>query len=443
MALCLVVEDEPYSRGALEALLRERGYEVILAEDGQTALTACGSHRPEVIVLDLGLPDIDGLDLLPRLLDVSPLSRIVVQTGRESVQAAVAALRAGARHYLVKPWDRDELLLVLERETAAVSFEQLRDREEPNRMFWGSNRSMAELRNVISRLSRSPLTPVLIEGKTGSGKEMVARELHHSTSSSGPFVTLNCAAVPSELLESELFGHEKGAFTGAEFRRRGLAELAHGGTLLLDEIADMPLPLQAKILRFLEDRTIRRVGGETEIKVSCRIVAATLHDLDACVADGRFREDLFYRVTVVRLRIPPLNDRKEDLLPLAYRLLQAIAKGNGQAPRALSPAAEHALLHHDWPGNVRELRNRLERALVLGQGPRIEVADLDLFPRQVSSETAPGAGLPEQVDDPESIRRALSETRWNVAKTARRLGVERHWLRYRMEKYGLMKPLKG
>ncbi|MFB3904835.1 MAG: sigma-54-dependent transcriptional regulator [Acidobacteriota bacterium] len=443
MALCLVVEDELHNRQLLEALLRERGYEVILAEDGQTGLAACRNYRPEVVVLDLGLPDIDGLELLPQLLSASPLTRIVVQTGRESVRAAVSALRAGARHYLVKPWDRDELLLVLQRESEAVSFEQLHDREEPTRMMWGTNRRMLELRNSLARLAQSPLTPVLIEGKTGSGKGMVARQLHEASCPSGPFVTLNCAAVPSELLESELFGHEKGAFTGAEFRRRGLAELAHGGTLFLDEIADMPLPLQTKLLRFLEDRTIRRVGGENEIRVKCRIVAATLHDLDTCVADGRFRQDLYYRVAVVRLRIPALTERKEDLLPLAYRLLEQIAKTTGQVPKALTPGAERALLNHEWPGNVRELRNRLERALVLGQRPRIDVEDLDLYPRSVAVPTVPPSSSPEQMDDPDIIRRALTETRWNVAKTARRLGVERHWLRYRMEKYGLMKPLKG
>lgn len=437
MPVCLLIEDEVMNRELLERLLSRRGYEIIAAADGKAALEACAGRRPEVVLLDLGLPDVEGLELIPELLKISPLSRIIVQTGLESVESAVAALRAGARHYLVKPFDYDQLLEVVRREANAVSFERLQESDLEGPMFWGSNHVMARLRNTIRKIAKSPFTPTLIEGETGSGKGVIAKELHARTCPSSPFVTLNCAAVPADLLESELFGHEKGAFTGAESRRRGLAELAQRGTLFLDEIADLPLPLQSKLLRFVEDRTLRRVGGEVEISVKCRIVAATLKNLEECVHEGRFREDLFYRLAVVRLMVPPLRERREDLLPLAHRLLEQIAKVAARPLKPLSPAAEDAVMTYEWPGNVRELRNRLERAVVLSEGAQIEAVDLDLVTAPVP---APVQETPELEDEPEMVRRALAAARWNVAKASRQLGVERHWLRYRIEKYGFRRP---
>lgn len=435
MALCLIVEDDPRQRTILESTLRAAGYEAVGAGDGKTALAACALHRPEVVLLDLGLPDIDGLELLPLLQARFPLTRIVVLTGLDSVAAAVAAMRAGARHYLTKPWRREELLVVVEREARAVDLAESQERRASGSgVFWGTHPDMLTLRGQLAKLAAAPRTAVLLEGETGTGKEVVAAELHRQTGARGAFVGLNCAAVPSELLESELFGHERGAFTGAEGRRRGVAELARDGTLLLDEVADLPPALQAKLLRFLQEYRFRRVGGEEEIASPCRVVAATHRDLGELVRAGGFRSDLYFRLAVVRLRLPALRDRRADILPLCRFLLERICLSLGRLPRALSPAAEQAILAHPWPGNVRELANRLERALVLGDEATIQPADLDLGAAPAAA--ASGFGL----DDPVRLRQALEKHRWNLARTARELGVERHWLRYRVQKYRLTDP---
>ncbi|MGV8042452.1 MAG: sigma-54-dependent transcriptional regulator [Thermoanaerobaculaceae bacterium] len=432
MALCLVVEDDPRQCAILEKTLRAAGYEAIGTGDGKGALAACALHRPEVVLLDLGLPDIDGLELLPLLQARFPLTRIVVLTGLDSVATAVSAMRAGARHYLTKPWRREELLVVVEREVQAVDLAETQERRSvTSGVFWGTHPDMLTLRGQLAKLAGAPHTSVLFEGETGTGKEVVATELHRQTGARGAFVALNCAAVPSELLESELFGHERGAFTGADARRRGVAELAREGTLLLDEVADLPLALQSKLLRFLQEYRFRRVGGEEEIESRCRVVAATHRDLGALVRSGGFRSDLYFRLAVVRLRLPALRDRRADILPLCRFLLERICQSLGRLPRALSPAAEQAILAHTWPGNVRELSNRLERALVLGDEATIQPADLDLG----AEPAAPAASAP--FDDPARLRQALERNRWNLARTARELGVERHWLRYRVQKYRL------
>ncbi|HPC83785.1 MAG TPA: sigma-54 dependent transcriptional regulator [Thermoanaerobaculaceae bacterium] len=435
MALCLVVEDDPRQRAMLEKTLRAAGFEALGAADGRSALAACALHRPEVVLLDLGLPDIDGLELLPLLQTRFPLTRVIVLTGLESVATAVAAMRAGARHYLTKPWQRDELLVVVERELRAVDLaESLERRAGDGGVFWGTHVEMLTLRGQLAKLAAAPRTSVLFEGETGSGKEVLAAELHRQTGARGAFVALNCAAVPSELLESELFGHERGAFTGAEARRRGVAELAREGTLLLDEVADLPLPLQAKLLRFLQEFRFRRLGGEEEISSPCRVVAATHRDLEALVHTGGFRSDLFFRLAVVRLRVPALRERRADILPLCRFLLERICRSLGRPPRALSPAAEQAVLAHPWPGNVRELANRLERAMVLGDEATIQPADLDL-----GTEIPVPAAI-SALDDPARLRQALERNRWNLARTAREFGVARHILRYRVRKLRLMEP---
>ncbi len=433
MPCCLVVEDEPRMSAILVGTLRAEGYEVEAAGTGADAESICAVRRPELVMLDLGLPDTDGLDLLPKLLASSPLSRVIVLTGRDSVQSAVAALRAGARHYLLKPWDNDELLQAVEREARAVDFAESEERAEAGReMYWGTHPAMLRLRDQLSRIARAPRTAVLLEGETGNGKEIVTRELHRLTCAQGPFVALNCAAVPGELLESELFGHERGAFTGAESRRRGMVELARDGTLLLDEIGEMSLGLQPKLLRFLQDHRFRRVGGEQELTSPSRVVAATHRDLQRMVDESRFRSDLFFRLAVVRLHIPPLRERREDILPLTYFLMERMARSLGRKPKALEPSAEKAILDHSWPGNVRELMNRIERAMVLGGDERIGTRDLDLAPPQAGVPALRAAG-----DDTERLVRVLKESGWNVTRAARKLGVERHWVRYRMKKLGL------
>jgi two-component system response regulator AtoC len=433
MALVAVVEDHVLQRRTLGRTLRSVGYQTVECGSGAEALETCRSHLPEAVLLDLGLPDSDGLDLLPDLLAVSPLSRIVVLTGHDSVREAVAALRGGARHYLVKPWDRDELLLVLKREIAAVNRTEVTTRRRASSVFWGTHAGMRQIRADVERLASSPATPVLILGETGTGKEVIARELHEHTRPGGQLVALNCAAIPSDLMESELFGHERGAFTGAEARRRGVVELADGGTLLLDEVAEMSLHLQAKLLRFLQDGRFRAVGAETEQRSTCRVVAATHADLESLQGGERFRQDLYYRLSVVTLRVPALRDRSEDLLGLASFLMERICQRLGRRPRPLSAAAERAVMAHPWPGNVRELANRIERALVLGSGPQIEPGDLDLAGR-------PGSG-PASAEtvlaDAAKLRHLLEQEGGNVSAVARRLALPRHKVKYRVGKLGL------
>ncbi len=430
MGLCLVVEDDASQRMLLRATLSTAGHRTAEAADGFAALRAVRETPPDVILLDLGLPDADGLELIPKLLAAAPLSRIVVITGQDSVATAVGALRSGARHYLVKPWDREELLVVVGREFRAVQADQARALLDGGSVFWGNAPQLEAIRGKLQKIARSPFTPVLLSGETGAGKEVVARELHRLAAPPGPFIPVNCAAVPDELLESELFGHERGAFTGAQARRRGLAELADGGTLFLDEVGDMSLSLQAKLLRFLQDHRFFRVGGEQEISIRCRVVAATNRDLETMMQAGVFRSDLYYRLAVVTLHLPSLRERREDIVPLAYHLQREIAAEVAKDPRQLSPAAELALVRHTWPGNVRELRNRLERALILGTEATIQPSDLDLAPG------SPGR-TEDAIDEPERLRRVLEEEGWVVARAARRLGVARHWLRYRIKKYGL------
>ncbi len=435
MALCLVVEDQPLQRKTVMATLREAGYQVLGCGSGAQALARCQEHRPEAILLDLGLPDVDGLDLIPELLERAPLARILVLTGHDNVTEAVTALRAGARHYLVKPWDREELLLVLEREVRALNREETLKRESGSEIFWGAGAQVHTLREHLGRLAAAPDTPVLVLGGTGTGKEVVARELHRLTAASRPFVAVNCSAVPAELMESELFGHERGAFTGAECRRRGVVELADGGTLFLDEVADMAPRLQAKLLRFLQDGSFRRLGSEAELTSGCRVVAATQADVDGLREQGGFREDLYFRLAVVRLHLPALRDRQEDMLPLANFLIERIARRLGKPLKPLSPRSEIAMLGHPWPGNIRELANRIERALVLGAGAQIEPEDLDLS-RIDSPLTAAG----DILGDAARLRLLLETEGWNLSAVARRLGVERHRVKYRIGKLGLQRP---
>ena len=435
MALCLVVEDEPTAAELLGEALRAAGHSVCLAASAAAAATMVAHHMPEVVLLDLGLPDADGLEVIPRILLAHPLARIVVLTGRNSVADAVAALRAGARHYLVKPYDLQELLVVVERECTAVNLVESTTRTAGSELFWGRHPAMRHLKVQVERVARSPWTPVLIQGETGTGKEVVARELHRLTAPEGPFVALNCASMPQELLESELFGHERGAFTGADSRRRGLAEIAHRGSLFLDEIGEMPPALQAKLLRYLQDGRFRRVGGSDEIVSRCRFIAATHRDLEALQRQGLFRDDLYFRLAVIGLQIPPLRDRGGDAVALAYVLLERIAGQLGVRPRQLAPDAERAICEHVWRGNVRELANRLERALVLSEDDVVRAHDLDL-PADA------GAAGPSAIDEPEPVRlrRVLESCRWNVSRAARQLGLERHQLRYRMSRHGIERP---
>lgn len=437
MPLCLIIEDDVQHANMMRVSLKHAGYELLMAHSARSGLTLCRQEHPEIILLDLGLPDRDGLDLLPDLLATSPPTRIVVLSGRDCVSSAVKALQAGACHYLVKPWDRDELLLVLERQVHMLNRRVTAERKNAQ-LFWGSSPAMIRLRQQMQKIAQSPNTPVLIQGPTGVGKEMLARELHAMSPCAGMFTAVNCASVPATLLESELFGHERGAFTGAHARRRGLVELAKNGTLFLDEIGEMEPSLQPKLLRFLQDHRYRRVGGETELCSECRVVAATHRDLIAMQDHEGFRSDLFYRLAVVSLTVPALQERPEDLLELANFLIHNLARTLGKPVKALDSSANMALLAHSWPGNVRELRNRLERALVLGDHRDIRAEDLDL---SMEKPVRPMDG--DKRLERRRILATLASVDWNVAAASRTLGVPRHWLRYRMKIHGLSKPHDG
>lgn len=430
MASVLIVEDDPLQQEVLAATINDAGHEASCARTGSEALRICARIRPEVVLLDLGLPDTSGLDLLPELVTSSPLSRTVVLTGTNEVPIAVEALRRGARHYLVKPYQRNELLLVVDREARAGVDSEVTLRDASASYLKSQDPRMVEIWSSLERLAGSPFTAVLLQGESGTGKEVVARELHRLSNMEGAFVPVNCSAIAEGVQESEVFGHEPGSFTGASARRRGVLELAREGTLFLDEIGEAPGALQAQLLRFLEDGSFRRVGGERELTSRCRVIAATHCDLETMVREGRFRQDLLFRLAVVRIEIPSLREREESILPLAHHLLRRLSQQLGRPARQLSSHAEIALRCHSWPGNVRELRNRLERALVLGAGV-IEAADLDL--------AAPGTGASQGSREPTEaeLRQALEAEDWVVTRAANRLGVARHWLRYRIERFGL------
>ncbi len=392
MGSCLVVEDDPGQQLLLCATLKTAGHLATAVGSGGRAVGAVREASPDVILLDLGLPDIDGVELIPQLLAADPLGRIIVISGENSAATAVGALRAGARRYLVKPWDREELLLAVEREVIDAHEDRVRARRDAEAVYWGVASRIEAVRRKLTSIARSPLTPVLITGERGAGKTVVARELHRLTGSSGPFVSVDCAAMPDERLEGELFGDERGNNSGTRERLRGAAELADEGTLYLDEIGGMGRSLQAKLLQFLQDHRFSRLGGEDVISSRCRVVAAASRGLETMMDAASSHGALHHRLAEVTLEVPPLRERPEDIVPLARHIGRVLAAEIGLPPRQLSPAAERALIRHAWPGNVRELRNRLERALILGTGETIRPADLDLPDENAWPAGRPGDG---------------------------------------------------
>jgi Nif-specific regulatory protein len=375
----LVVDDEATARRALSTLLRDDGYEVDVAASGEEALEHLARAAPDMLLTDVRMPGIDGVELLTRAKALDPQLAVVVMTAFGNVKDAVRAMRAGAEHYITKPVDLDELSLVIDRvlRHKAISREAdlLRARVRDENRFdnlLGVSPPMRSLFKTIAQVAPSRAT-VLLTGESGTGKERVAQAIHESSNRrEGPFVKLHCAALAETLLESELFGHEKGAFTGAAARREGRFKLAHGGTLFLDEISEVSPAIQVKLLRVLQEREFERVGGNETLKVDVRIIAATNRDLTQLVRDGKFREDLYYRLNVVALRLPPLRERREDIPMLADFFLQRFARDAGKRLRGFSPEALSALTAYAWPGNVRELENAIERAVVLAREGLVE-----------------------------------------------------------------------
>ncbi len=447
----LVIDDEEAIRESLDLVLRYEHHEVALAADGEQGLAALKeAPETELVFLDIKMPGRDGLEVLADIAEARPDVAVVMISGHGTIDTAMEATRRGAFDFLEKPLDRDRVLLTvrnahqtrrLQRENVALK-ERLSDTSK--RMLGGSPK-LEEVRAIIAKVAPTPAR-VLIQGENGSGKELVARLVHEmSDRSAGPFVDVNCAAIPKELLESELFGHEKGAFTGATEQRKGKFEQAHTGTLFLDEVGDMSLDAQAKVLRVIEEQKVQRVGGAEPIPVDVRLVAATNKDLKQEAEEGTFREDLFYRLNVVPVHVPPLRDRVQDIALLAGAFLAKMAANLGKEPPEIADSGVKWLEKQEWPGNVRQLRNLMERCVILLDGPKIEGKDLD----QLSGPSAGASQMEDLFRSCETfenfketseklfLQHHLQENGWNVKRTAESLGMQRSNLYKKIERYQL------
>jgi DNA-binding NtrC family response regulator len=460
----LIIEDEAVLAKNMRTYLERSDYTVDCAETAEDGLARLASFRPDVVVLDFNLPGIDGLQALARIRTFDPSIQVIMVTGHASVEMAVDAMKAGALDFLTKPVPLSKLRMLLERATAesrrssALDYYRKRDGAEVALdTLQGASAPMQRLKTTLRQLLQAEVRlqdgdapAVLVHGETGTGKELVARALHfNGPRRDKPFVELNCAALPAQLLESELFGHERGAFTDARERKLGLVETAEGGTLFLDEIGDMEPALQAKLLKLLEERTVRRLGSVREQRVNVRIVAATHRPLEQLVRDGRFRADLYFRLRVVQLELPALRERGDDILLLARSFAAHHAARYGRPAPSFTPRAEQALLQHRWPGNVRELRNLLEQAVLLCGGPQLDLPDLVLW-GDAGAPTAPATAAAAPPADStlgemerHALVRALDRTGWNVSRAARELGISRDTLRYRIDKHGLAAHTSG
>ncbi|MFU8857902.1 MAG: sigma-54-dependent transcriptional regulator [Deferrisomatales bacterium] len=457
MAKVLVVDDDASLRRIVEYNLAQEGHAVATAASGDDALAALAKTRFDLVVTDIKMPGMDGMDLLRRVRAAAPDTQVIMITAFGTIEMAVEAMKAGAFEYITKPFNRDELKLAVAKALRVKSLEteNVRLRREVTRRYGfenivGDSAPMQRVFRLVEKVAETD-APVLLTGDSGTGKELVARALHYrSPRAPKPFLPVNCAAIPRELLESELFGHVKGSFTGAVRDRPGKFEEAGGGTLFLDEIGELPVELQAKILRALQEREVTPVGSNQAVRVDVRIVAATNRDLEEEIEEGRFREDLYYRLAVVPIHLPSLRERPEDIPLLVAHFLKALAPGEkvGFTPRALE-----ALKRHPWKGNVRELENTVERLLILREKDVLDLEDLPEKLRRPPEEGAQAGGFqfvfpPEGVGLEEAegalIREALRRTDWNQSRAARLLRVPRHILLYRMEKYGIpRKPSQG
>jgi two-component system nitrogen regulation response regulator NtrX len=443
----LVVDDEKGVREALRQLLEYEGIEVKLANSGAEGLELYNEFHPHLVLLDVKMAGMDGLETLAKLRSQDPRAQVVMISGHGTIQTAVEATQLGAYDFLEKPLDTDRILLTLkhafERVALSSENERLREGVEDRYEIVGRSPAIRDLLQVIDKVAPTAAR-VLITGENGSGKELVARAIHRRSQRSGePFVEVNCAAIPSELIESELFGHMKGSFTGAFADRPGKFEQADGGTLFLDEVADMSLSAQAKVLRVLQEGVVTRIGGSKPIKVDVRVIAATNKTLDEEIGAGRFREDLYYRLNVVPIAVPPLRQRREDIPLLVDRFLAEFANGPGLGKKSFSPEAMSALASRDWPGNVRELRNAVERLMILSTGDAVTGAEVERL-GGASANSAVGELVYcetfeafKQQAERAFLTAKLAENGWNVSETARKLDMPRSNLYKKIERYGL------
>ena len=441
----LIVDDEAGIRRSLAGILSDEGFEPSAVCDGDSAIRSIEEDgAPDLVLLDIAMPGRDGVEILVEITRRWPGLPVVMMSGHGTVESAVRTTRHGAYDFIEKPLSLDKVLLtiqhalephLLERENRNLRSQALRAHE-----IIGDSGAVRKLKEQIA-VAAPTNGWVLIHGENGTGKELVARQIHcQSRRANGPFVEVNCAAIPEELIESELFGHEKGAFTGAVATKRGRFEIAHGGTLFLDEIADMSLMTQAKVLRVLQERTFERVGGTETLESDVRVIAATNKNLEQEIAEGRFREDLYYRLNVIPFHVPPLRERSEDIATLARSFVDEFCAESGTRRKELSEAALERLRRHGWPGNVRELRNLMERVVILTPGPDIDAADL---PATLGT-SAPGNGRSasslEQARrefEREFLRARLDEHGWNISRTAEAIGIARESLSRKIKTYKL------
>lgn len=466
----LIVDDDLAHRTMLRTLVGGWGYQIAEADDGDAAIRLVRERPFDLVLMDIRMLRVSGIEALQEIKAYNPAIPIILMTAFASVETAVEALKKGAYDYLTKPLDFDKLRLLIAR---AVEHTRLKEENRQLREtlgvqfdlknFIGRSAAMTRLLDTLTQVAPAEAT-VLVTGESGTGKEMIAGLIHaNSLRKDGPFVKINCAALTETLLESELFGHEKGAFTGADRRREGRFRQADGGTLFLDEVSEMSLGMQVKLLRVLQERELTRVGGEDVIKVDVRLIAATNRDLKKEIAAGRFREDLFYRLNVIALHVPPLRERLEDIPLLAQHFLEHFSEKNHKPIKGFTPQAMDRLLKYAWPGNVRELMNAIERAVVLARTPYLDVADVPLIlpvsengapigapalpgtmegavDSALSSAFAPAIGRGDSLEavERETILRTLTAAQGNKSEAARRLGITRRTLHMKLKKYGMM-----
>ena len=449
MKTILVVDDEKSVRDSLKMVLEFESYEVLFAENGQEALRHLTTASIDLILLDVKMAGMDGLEVLQRVRQKRSELPVIMISGHGTIETAVEATKLGAFDFLAKPLDRDKLLVTvrnaLQQAKLSEEYRQLRESVEGKWQILGESPKIKEILAVIERVAPTDVR-VLITGENGSGKELVARALQrYSKRSSKPFVEVNCAAIPSELIESELFGHEKGSFTGATAQRIGKFEQADGGTLFLDEIGDMSFRAQAKVLRALEEGTIERVGGNKLISVDVRVIAATNKNLEEEIKKGNFRDDLYHRLRVIPIHVPPIRDRREDIPILITSFIDDVCTRNGMARKTVTDEALKRLSSLEWRGNVREVRNTVERLVILSPGTTIDVSLLEVGVPGGHGEfeeiLGQGGTFQEFKERAEAafVRRQLEQHKWNISKTAEALDIQRSHLYTKMKRYGLMK----
>ena len=437
----LIVDDDPVVRDSLGKWFESEGYVVAISPGAREALTRIQSSRWDVALLDIKMPGIDGIELQAKLKEIEPELPVVIMTGYASVETAVKALKNGAYDYITKPFDPDELVHLVDKcvEHSRVKRENVRLRENlrevfPQTQLIGQGPGMKRVFELIETVAPTDAT-VLITGESGTGKEIVARAIHAASPRRFmPMVTIHCGALTETLLESELFGHERGAFTGAQFRKKGKFEVADGGTVFLDEIADISLKTQTDLLRVLQEKEIVRVGSTQAMTVDFRCVAASNKDLSVLVKEGTFRPDLFYRLNVFAIEIPPLRARREDIPLLVNHFLQKYASAMNRPIPRVAPAALDLLMTHQWPGNVRELENAVERSMLIARDLEIQPSD---FPFQLNTTVVEANGMTLEDVEREHIKRVLEETAWNLSRTARILDIDRTTLYNKLKRYNL------